>query len=111
MDTRQKIVDASQAAAIVAAGATVVSGYFDPLLASQAARLVELKPKGKKLLVLIADPKNPILPTAARAQLVASLAVVDYVTELTGPAPYIHLEQEHAASLANLLEHLRPCVS
>ncbi len=37
MDTRAKIVDAVQARLLANKGATVVSGYFDPLVASHAA--------------------------------------------------------------------------
>ena len=107
MDTREKIVDATEAARIAASGATVVSGYFDPLVASHAERLAELKPSGAKLLVLIATPENPILPAAARAQLVAGLRDVDYVVELTdGLTPQIRLEQEDAERFAALLAHV-----
>ena len=107
MDTREKIVDAAQAARIAASGATVVSGYFDPLVASHAERLAELKPPGATLLVLIATPDNAILPAAARAQLVAGLRDVDYVAELAaGLTPQIHLEQEDAERFAALLAHV-----
>ena len=108
MDTRQKIVDAAQAAAIAASGATVVSGYFDPLIASHAERLAALKPTGAKLLVLIATPDNAILPTAARAELVAGLRCVDYVSELTGAVtPQIRLEHEDAGRFTALLQHVQ----
>jgi hypothetical protein len=107
MDTREKIIDATQAAAIAASGATVVSGYFDPLVASHAERLSALKPNGQKLLVLIATPDNAILPAAARAELVAGLRAVDYVAELTGSlAPHIQLEQEDNQRFAALLQHV-----
>jgi bifunctional ADP-heptose synthase (sugar kinase/adenylyltransferase) len=106
LDTREKIVDAAQAARIAASGATVVSGYFDPLVASHAERLAALK-TGAKLLVLIATPDNPILPAAARAELVAGLRAVDYVAELTdGLTPQIHLEQEDAERFTLLLQHV-----
>ena len=45
LDTREKVIDAAQAARIAASGATVISGYFDPLIASHAERLAELKPE------------------------------------------------------------------
>src|SRR5580698_788524 len=107
MDTRKKIIDAVQAASVAADGATVVSGYFDPLIASHAERLAKLKPDGAKLLVLIATPANAILPAAARAELVAGLRAVDYVAELApGLTPHIHLEQEDADRFAALLEHV-----
>jgi bifunctional ADP-heptose synthase (sugar kinase/adenylyltransferase) len=107
MDTRNKILDATQAAQIAASGATVVSGYFDPLVASHAERLAALKPAGAKLLVLIATPADAILPAAARAQLVAGLRAVDYVAEFAdGLTPQIHLEQEDAERFAALLAHV-----
>lgn len=107
MDTREKIIDAAEAAVIAASGATVVSGYFDPLIASHAERLAALKPDGKKLLVLIATPPNAILPAAARAELVAGLRAVDYVAELAaGIVPEIRLEQEDAERFQALLQHV-----
>ena len=81
MDTRTKIIDAAQAARIAQAGATVVSGYFDPMIASHAERLATLKQEGKSLLVLVATPPDAILPALARAQLIAGLSVVDYVCD------------------------------
>jgi bifunctional ADP-heptose synthase (sugar kinase/adenylyltransferase) len=106
LDTREKIVDAAHAARIAASGAIVVSGYFDPLVASHAERLSALK-TGAKLLVLIATPDNAILPAAARAELVAGLRCVDYVCELNGDlAPQIHLEQEDAERFSELLKHV-----
>jgi bifunctional ADP-heptose synthase (sugar kinase/adenylyltransferase) len=107
MDTREKIIDAAQAASIAASGATVVSGYFDPLIASQAERLASLKTNGQKLLVLIATPDNPILPAAARAELVAGLKAVDYVSERTpGLTPSINLEQEDTERFTALLKRV-----
>jgi len=107
MDTRKKIINAAQAATIAAEGATVVSGYFDPLIAAHAERLTNLKPAGAKLLVLIATPKNAILPAAARAELVAGLRAVDYVSELAGGlTPQIHLEQEDTQRFSALLDHV-----
>ena len=107
MDTRSKIVDAAHAARIAQSGATVVSGYFDPMVASHAERLAALKHPEKPLLVLIATPPNPILGALARAQLVAGLAVVDFVCDSpNGLAPQIALEQEHAEILTQLVDHV-----
>jgi bifunctional ADP-heptose synthase (sugar kinase/adenylyltransferase) len=111
MDTRTKIVPLAEAQRIAAAGATIVSGYFDPLLASHAERLQTLKREGAPLLVLIADPGHPILPVRARAELVAGLAVVDYVADYVvesagGLAPHVRLEQEHGRRLDQLIEHV-----
>jgi len=107
MDTRAKIIDAGQARIIAAQGATVVSGYFDPLVASHAERLAELKYEDVPLLVLIATPDDAILPARARAELVAGLAVVDYVCETAaGAAPHLSLEREHTERLAQLIDHV-----
>jgi hypothetical protein len=107
MDTRKKIIDAVQAAGIAASGAIVVSGYFDPLIASHAERLAALKTDSTKLLVLIATPKNAILPAAARAELVAGLRAVDYVSELAdGLVPQVNLEQEDDRRFEALLRHV-----
>lgn len=107
MDTRTKIVSITDAARIAGSGATVVSGHFDPLLASHAERLAELKQEGAPLLVLIAAPENPILPARARAELVAGLAIVDYVAESDeGFAQQVRLEQEDEKRLQRLIEHV-----
>lgn len=107
MDTREKIIDAAEAARMAAAGAMVVSGYFDPLVASHAERLSELKSVGAKLLVLIATPDHAILPAAARAELVAGLRCVDFVSELApGLTPQIRLEQEDTQRFDALLKHV-----
>lgn len=104
MDTRTKIVPAAEAARLAAAGVTVVSGYFDPLLAAHAERLQQLK---RPLLVAIAEPVDPILPARARAELVAGLAVVDYVAEsLDGLAPQTRLEAEDERRLQDLIAHV-----
>ena len=84
VDTRTKIVSAREAARIAAAGATVVIGYFDPMIAWHARWLTSFKKPDRPLLILIATPENPILPAPARAELVASLRVVDHVAESSG---------------------------
>jgi glycerol-3-phosphate cytidylyltransferase-like family protein len=106
LDTRTKIVSTEEAARIAAAGATVVSGYFDPLVASHAGRLAELKREGAPLLVLIATPEHAILPARARAELVAALRVVDFVAESCRVARDYQLEQEDMNRLAGLIERV-----
>jgi hypothetical protein len=107
VDTRDKIVDATEAARLADAGAVVVSGYFDPLTAAQAQRLSELKRDSAPLMVLITSPEHPILPVRARAELVASLRVVDHVAESApGVVPRIRLEQEHASGFQALVRHV-----
>ena len=107
MDTRTKIINTAEAAKVSSSGARVVSGYFDPLIAVHAERLAELKSDGVKLLVLIATPENAILPAAARAELVAGLRTVDYVSELApGLDSQIHLEPEDDRRFQALLERV-----
>jgi hypothetical protein len=85
VDTRTKIVAWEQGVAILEAMAgengegIVVTGHFDPLLASHAARLRELGQRARPLVVVITDPARPLLPPRARAELVAALAAVDRV--------------------------------
>jgi hypothetical protein len=107
LDTRTKIIDAPHAARLAQAGATIVSGFFDPMIASHAERLTTLKREGTPLLVLIATPPDAILPALARAQLIAGLSVVDYVCDAPdGVTPQIHLEDEHAELLTQLIDHV-----
>ena len=56
-----------------------ISGYFDPLLAEHVRRLRECARPGEALVVEVANPQTPLLPQRARAELVAALAMVDYV--------------------------------
>ncbi|MEO8100530.1 MAG: hypothetical protein ABI811_22725 [Acidobacteriota bacterium] len=111
MDTRSKIISNAEAVVIAKQGATIVSGYFDPLLAAHAERLRGLKQAGNPLLILIASPADAILPARARAELVAALACVDHVTEIgaafpDGLAPHTQLETEDAARLQELIAHV-----
>lgn len=107
MDTRTKIVSAVEAMRMAEAGALVVSGYFDPLLAAHAERLRGLKREGAALIVAISEPQDPILPARARAELLAGLAVVDRVVESAeGLKIDVHLEAEDAHRLDSLIEHV-----
>lgn len=95
----------------------LVTGHFDPLLAAHARRLGELARPGKKLMAVVTTPANPILPAAARAELVAGLAIVDQVVALEDPhTPHfpgmfarealVHEEQADEARLLALVEHI-----
>lgn len=97
MDTRTKIltVESLDELRRRATRLKVVTGYFDPLLAAHARRLGELRRLGETLVVIICEPDRPLLPAAARAELVAALAVVDCVL-LAG------------ADLEQLLARLKP---
>jgi hypothetical protein len=105
MDTRSKILSSSEAAQ-VALRATVVSGYFDPMLAWHASRLEQLK-GDSPLLALIATPPNPILSARARAELVAGLKVVDHVCEAPdGIPPHFCLEDEEKCKIRELIDRV-----
>jgi len=110
VDTRTKIISNDGARKI--ADAVIVSGYFDPILHTHAERLKSLQKPGQPLLVLISTPANAILPSRARAELVAGLACVDYVTEIgstypDGLTPLTQLETEDAARLEQLIQHVQ----
>ena len=101
MDTRTKIIDRSS---IPAQGARLVSGYFDPLTAAALASLERLRAETPgPLVAVITDPENPVLPARARAELVAALALIDYVV-IGGPADH-HLESEHDSLYRDLVAH------
>ena len=95
MDTRKKIA---------LAGAIVVTGHFDPLTAAHTRRLTELKREGVPLVVVITSPPEPILPAAARAELVAALSVVDQVIIAD---EVVREEQADTARAAQLIELVR----
>ncbi len=114
MDTRRKIVTFEQAAKIARQSRVrLVSGYFDPLLASHAERFAEIRAAAPDtlLVAIVLDPPTPILPSHTRSELVASLRMVDYV--ICGPMhtdlPANELIHEEPADLErsrNLIEHV-----
>ena len=80
MDTRSKIISAQEARErLHDRPAHWVSGHFDPLLAEHVRRLSQHREPGRLLVVEILTPAQPLLPQRARAELVAALAIVDYV--------------------------------
>lgn len=116
MDTRAKIAEAAECRAklnqLRATGALVrvVSGYFDPVLASHAARLAEARQGAGALAVLVLDPPDPILPVRARAELVAALDVVSLAL-MPAAAETIEadlsLEDMDLDERARFVEHVR----
>jgi bifunctional ADP-heptose synthase (sugar kinase/adenylyltransferase) len=102
MDTRNKIIPPDRAAALAGelrdrgAALKVVTGYFDVLVADHIRRLREIADGSGAVFALVLDPPQPMLPKGARAELVAALAVIDYVV----PA------EEQAAR--ELLTHFHP---
>ena len=97
MDTRAKIIDLASAARLRRLGGRlkVVTGYFDVLTPDLVRRLRSLS-DGGRLIAVVLDPPNPLLPSRARAELAASLSMIDYVLLL----PDVGLERA--------LEEIRP---
>jgi bifunctional ADP-heptose synthase (sugar kinase/adenylyltransferase) len=95
MDTRSKIITPEEACALANGDRLValVSGYFDVLLAASVRELTRVRDSLPEAIVLVAigTPKQPVLEARARAEMVAALAVVDYV---------VYLEEEQLAQLA-----------
>jgi hypothetical protein len=80
MDTRAKIIDLASAARLRRPGVRLklVAGYFDVLTPDLVSRLGSLS-DGGRLIAVVLDPPNPLLPSRARAELAAALSVIDYV--------------------------------
>ena len=88
MDTRTKIIGLDRAGALFSSlagkggGIVVARGSFDLLSAEHCRRLAGAKERGKYLVAAVyadKDPQETVLGQVARAQMVAALAVVDYV--------------------------------
>jgi len=111
MDTRSKIV----AAGAAPPGCTVVTGYFDVLLAAHARALAALP---RPLLVVVLPLAAEVLTQRARAEMAAGLRVVDYVViaedtdadalcERLRPARVVRMEADDALRARQLMEHVR----
>lgn len=111
MDTRTKIIAEAQAVEI-AEGFTVVTGYFDVLLADHVRALRKIAEGGRRIIVVVRDSPDALLPQAARAELVAALAMVDYVVAsenggaLFQSAEIVHFERDDLRRTAALIEHV-----
>ena len=97
MDTRSKILTPAGAESLPGA-LTLVTGYFDVLLAGHARDLQEVRDRApdRPLLVAVVSHPGEVLAAGLRAELVAALRVVDYV-----------VTTDHD-SLDSLIERLRP---
>jgi hypothetical protein len=88
----------------------VVSGYFDPVLATHTARLEKAAAGASAVAVVLLNPPEAILPARARAELVAALAGVSLVLapeECEAPAADVHLEREDLESRDRFTAHVR----
>jgi len=122
MDTRRKIIEPARARALAqerrAQGVKIVTGYFDVIVAEHVRRLREIKNGSGTLIVVVLDPPEPLLAGRARSELVAALAVVDYVVpadeqaaqELLGHFTPSEIVREESADLLRarrLSEHVK----
>ena len=81
MDTREKIFPLDGLGAHLCRGEWVIAvGQFDPLTAAQAKRLSALRSQGGRLLAVVLESSDALLPANARAALIAALRDVDAVT-------------------------------
>lgn len=96
------------ASAIPPGSYAVVTGYFDPLTADHARRLAQIRAAHEKLIVVVNGGDDGILPSSARAELIAALAVVDYVVigETPDAVAIYHDEPEHEQLLNELVAHV-----
>ena len=117
MDTRAKILSAP--AVVPAEQVVVVTGYFDVLRAEHVRQLAQVRAgtAGARLLVIVSQGRDTLLPAGARAELVAGLRMVDYVLtaddgdvdafiEALKPARVVRLEAEDARRVDRLKEHV-----
>lgn len=114
-DTRAKILSSAELLAYARAHPElpIVAGYFDPMWAPHAARLNELAGSAK-LLVLVEPKADGLLSDRARAELVASFAVVERVAVVTDDATHeqfgpgvIDERQGDEARYQTLASHVR----
>src|SRR5690348_10193055 len=108
MDTRRKIVPADA----VPPGCTVVTGYFDILLAADVRELAAL---ARPIVAIVLPLEGALLPQQARAELVAALRIIDYVVIASDasivdnlrPTEVVHLEEAQSRRARELKEHVR----
>lgn len=126
MDTRTKIVAPEAAVALArrirAEGRrlAVVTGHFDVLLADHLRSLPEAaKNTGPAaLMIVLSPPAQPVLAARPRAEMVAGLAMVDYVVigegghkleellDALAPDRVLRLEALHEQRARQLIEHV-----
>jgi hypothetical protein len=113
LDTRQKILTTGQALAARKNHAVFVA-CFDVLTVALLRRIAEV---GRPVLAVVLDPLHPVLPARTRAELAASLAIVEAVVSHPGdptaflaelePDNIVHWESEDAQRTASLIEHVQ----
>jgi bifunctional ADP-heptose synthase (sugar kinase/adenylyltransferase) len=121
VDTRTKIITPEEACALARGPgkAALATGYFDVLLAAHVRELQRVRDSlpDAVLLVALGTPGQPLLDARARAEMVAALAMVDYVVSLEDrqmesllaafPAERIvRLEAAHEQRMRELIQHV-----
>jgi bifunctional ADP-heptose synthase (sugar kinase/adenylyltransferase) len=122
VDTRTKIITPEDACALARGGqhTVVVTGHFDVLLAADVRELGRVRNSLPDAIVLVAlsTPPRPVLDARARAEMVAALAMIDYVVNLDDgqieslvaafPRERVfRLETAHEQRMRELIQHVR----
>ena len=101
MDTREKIVPLKDLLPRLGnARWLAVVGAFDPLMLAHATRLAELGGRGRSIIAVVEPSTESLLPTEARAALVAALRSVQLVVIAEAaslpPSPQIEILKDEA---------------
>jgi hypothetical protein len=116
VNTRCKIVDA--AGCCGKGPVTLITGYFDPLLAWHAQACESVRRRAAAIAVVVLPLAGELLPQRARAVLVAALRATDYVliadnkdlerlfAELN-PVEIVRLEDDDLRRRGELIDHVR----
>jgi len=113
VDTRAKIITIADLMRLFSDSTLrFVRGTFDPLLAAHAQELQSSVKPDAKLVVIVDEGVNPVLPVAARAELVAGVRVVDYVVTVTAAESFeatgtLDFVPAHNTRLSEFIEHVR----
>ena len=118
MDTRIKILNGPQI--LVGEPLALATGYFDVLRAEHVRDLAAAHRRAPhaRLLVVVLRGPEPLLPLAARAEMVAAIRMVDYVLTADAkdvdrliktlhPPLVLRLESDDLRRVARLKEHVR----
>ncbi len=114
MDTRSKIVSLEEAAARASGtGTTVLLSHFDVLTAERVRQVKTLALDAGLMIAVISEVPGSLLPVAARAELAASLAMVDLVVITEEPlahfpaARFVDDREMDSARTTRLTEHVQ----
>lgn len=118
MDTRIKILSGPHI--LEGEPLAVVTGYFDVLRAGHVRDLaaVRVRAPHTRLLVVVVRGAEPLLPLAARAEMMAAVRMVDYVLtaddsdvehliKALRPVLLVRLESEDLRRVSRLKEHVQ----